>query len=532
MQNMSLISSVQDKKENMTLSEKEILQLAEHVTKLLYTEPGADAEPNLEEALHDLNIIIENSNPNAFFYSERAKVHSRLHRLSFAINDISKAIELEPGRVAHYLYRALFSGMEVWNFSKDLNGTVISPPKETVNNQIIDFQSVLQKDPTLSEGWIGLMACNILQNQWDNTISLAGESNQFVTEPVDKAARTWLLYLAALFIGDEITADDLKQIFDVDYIDGYFIERIMLHVVTLCCDLKIPTTYVEHITAVNYLVLDRMSDRKRAIRLCRTCGYLEKEMELLDQYLNQNPEDCDSWFDKEKALAEIIGRDAVIKIWGMNDSRVMGCRINWQMMNEKEKYSKFRDLCLHDYRNEERLRLLSKVIELNPEYNIAKTKMADLLFDYGRYEQAWAVADSMEVFEWIKASEGPRDLALFIRERILEALCNMYIKEGQLNNALKILNKEITDKTPQEAHMLAGTWFQKARVCSAMEDRSNALLCLQKVFTLEPERRKWVIVTEDELLHDLLLDKALQTRRFQNVSPFKKIRNLFSSRGK
>ena len=190
-------------------------------------------------------------------------------------------------------------------------------------------------------------------------------------------------------------------------------------------------------------------------------------------------------------------------------------------MADREKYSQFEELMLCDPRNEERLRLLSRVIELNPEYNIAKRKMADLLYDYGRYGQAWNLVDSMRIDDWMYASEGPRDLALFSRGRILEKLCDGYIQDGQYNDALKILDNEITSKTPDEAHLLAGTWYQKARVCGAMGDRKNAIRCLQQAFTLEPERRNWAATKEDEILKDLLLDNALKPHWLNNV--FRKV---------
>ena len=501
----------------MTLTQSEIDDLIKRVKELLAIDSASVRIPDLEEALRYMNIVIEKSTPNALYYSERAIVLARLHRSSLAVDDISRAIDLEPDRVSHYLYRALYSGMEVWNCSKDLNGEVSSPPQEKVKNLIIDFQSVLQKDPTLSEGWIGLIACNILLNLWDNAISFAGESGPFVTELVDVAVRAWMLYLAVIFVGDAVSEVDLSPVLAVSGLDDYFLERIMIHAVTLCCDSKISLASVEHIKTANYLILDRMKDRKRATRLCRNCGYIDKEIELLDRHLNQNPEDYDAWFDKEKALVEIIGRDAINKVWGMNDTRSMSCIISWQMMEDTENYTKFKELMLCDPRNEERLRFLSRVIELNPEYNIAKRKMADLLYDYGRYGQAWNLVDSMRIDDWMYASEGPRDLALFSRGRILEKLCDGYIQDGQYNDALKILDNEITSKTPDEAHLLAGTWYQKARVCGAMGDRMNAIRCLQKAFTLEPEKRNWAATKEDEILKDLLLDNALKPHWLNNV---------------
>ena len=107
-----------------------------------------------------------------------------------------------------------------------------------------------------------------------------------------------------------------------------------------------------------------------------------------------------------------------------------------------------------------------------------------------------------------------------------------YIMTEQTDSALQILDKDLACRTSDEFHLLAGTWHQKARVYSSINDRSNAILCLSKAFTLEPERRNWVVITSDELLQDLLQDKAVQPVHSDKINVFKIIQNLFSSRNK
>ncbi|MHC1783565.1 MAG: tetratricopeptide repeat protein [Anaerolineaceae bacterium] len=71
-----------------------------------------------------------------------------------------------------------------------------------------DFNTALHKDPTLSKVWLGAIACALLQNDWDEAISLCGESVPFVSDAALKADRAWYLCLALTFAGDTVTDEE------------------------------------------------------------------------------------------------------------------------------------------------------------------------------------------------------------------------------------------------------------------------------------------------------------------------------------
>ncbi|MHC1783567.1 MAG: hypothetical protein AB9891_12575 [Anaerolineaceae bacterium] len=467
----------------MTLSEKEITELANRVNILLTTNYEDDARPEREEALHHLNTIIVNCPTNAYYFAKRAMVQYTLHNHRAALEDISTAIKLEPDRDRHYLDRAKYSGLIVWFVDRNYSGNIEEFPREVVVKLVADYRSALQKDPTVSESWMGLIACNLLLNQWDDAISLIGESNPFVTNSIDKVSRVWLLCLALLLAGDTVTADDYKPLSEPGDADGIFIERVMAHAITECRNPNVPEFCRQQIKTVNELLLDRILDLKRASRLCRVCGYTEKEIQILEMHLKENPDDYFAWFNKAEAVETLISSDARRMILGF-DPLSPGGKNSISKDEMGDYLNKFMDLYRHDSRNKERLEIYSKVIELCPDFVSAKVKKAEILHDFGRYEETWAVIASMKIQDWMHGSFGPSDTALHTRSNYLEDLCSQYLEVGKDESALQILNADISNATPNEAHLLAGTWFQKARVCSSMGDRQNAILCLSKAFSL------------------------------------------------
>ena len=75
-----------------------------------------------------------------------------------------------------------------------------------------DFKAALHSDPTLPDVWLGVIACALLLGDWDEAISLCGESRPFITDPTDQANRAWYLCIALTFAGDIVSEEEKKNI--------------------------------------------------------------------------------------------------------------------------------------------------------------------------------------------------------------------------------------------------------------------------------------------------------------------------------
>ncbi|MHB0977722.1 MAG: hypothetical protein ACYC1U_11155, partial [Candidatus Aquicultorales bacterium] len=341
------------------LSDKDLTKLADKVKKLRaavmdYT------KPQLEDALSGLNAIIARS-PSAHYYHDRALVHFALRNHCEALGDLAKAIELEPDRPIHYLARAYIKTGEAlsklreksdwtWSFSMDDPAPVARDQVELI---LADYKSICRKDPTIAENWKGMIACNILLNEWDEVISLCGQSKSFITYPDDKAVISWLLCLALVLAGDAVSEEDVRPLTEVDSVDYVYIELVMAHMAQWCDDSRKPERYRERVVALNELVLDRIVDTERCLNICRKCQYKKKVIDILDLRLEQKPGDYDAWYDRAEALQDLIEDDVTREM-------------QWPPRKEAYGDSRFMELCKLDSRNEGIIHSYSKAAELAP----------------------------------------------------------------------------------------------------------------------------------------------------------------------
>ena len=96
----------------MGLTQSEISDLAARAETLLFDSDTEVTVHDLLEALFCLNKIIENSSPVAYYYFLRGKTKFRLNEsgdwslaANGAVEDISKAIELDPDQANYYHQR-------------------------------------------------------------------------------------------------------------------------------------------------------------------------------------------------------------------------------------------------------------------------------------------------------------------------------------------------------------------------------------------------------------------------------------------
>lgn len=206
----------------MPLSDREIKHLLKKVESSLelgkIAEDAGDVpliKKALKEAIGYYNQVIENA-PHSYYFSERAEIKYRLAYVtpyfSFddAIEDINRAIELDPQKSLYYLRRAEYS-------LEKLSRNYEMPQKyrkRLLEGIISDYKTSLEKDPSSSDVWLALIAANIIQQDLDNAISLYGSCRPYIQEKEDQLCRSYLGCLALALAGDLIEEEDKQPLYD------------------------------------------------------------------------------------------------------------------------------------------------------------------------------------------------------------------------------------------------------------------------------------------------------------------------------
>lgn len=187
----------------MPLSEQEIKNLLEKAK--------AYGSRN-KKALECLNTIIKNTSPQFYYFSARAAILCDLGREEQAIEDINKAIELNPDQGGLYLLRGEIlltkvQGMKDKNvFSKENN--------QLLEKVVTDYKVAVGKNPSLPLIWLNLIEFNILLHKWDDAISIYGSARPYIDTKEDQLIRSWLGCVALALAGDPIEEEDKKPLYD------------------------------------------------------------------------------------------------------------------------------------------------------------------------------------------------------------------------------------------------------------------------------------------------------------------------------
>ena len=238
------------------LSDDEIQKLTVKANTLL-------ENARIKEALCYFDTIVKYSPETAYLFSRRGYCRLKISDFSGAIEDYTQAINLDPHRPELYITRA--------------NCKLASSRFEMVKGELTaaslaDYESAIQKDPTIADVWIGVICLHFLLNDWDQVISLCGQSQPFVTDCEDKALRAWVLCLAVLLAGDSIAEEDSRPLLESKSIDSLFIEFIIEHLVESSRGGLISERNHKEILEITKLFLARMSDQILSSKFAQILG--------------------------------------------------------------------------------------------------------------------------------------------------------------------------------------------------------------------------------------------------------------------
>lgn len=367
----------------MALSDKEIQQLLEKAR--LYREIKGEDLPYLEQALDCFNQIIKNVSPHPHYFSERSEVKFRLSGqlnrddlLDSAVEDINKAIELDPDEGFYYYKR----GFYLWC---KLDKKNISDSKK--NNQpweivTADFKSSLSRDPTYPQVWLDLITINIVYHNWDDAISLYGQCKPYISDKDDQLIRSYLGCLALIFAGEPIEEEDVKPLYDQAIRLNRLLSREsrIISFLNKIHEKEYHKEKWDKATEITKLFIDHCENPGDRSEKLKKLGLYEEALIACEKAIEQDSNYISAWFDKgwilggqlkcyEEALEAI---DKVIEL--RPDHVVAWVNKGWNLGKLK--------------RYEEALKAIDKATELRPDYADAWYNKGWILDELNRHEEA------------------------------------------------------------------------------------------------------------------------------------------------
>lgn len=200
----------------MALSDSEIKTLYQQAKQ--YQNAGDAA--SLNKALENYDRIIESAT-EPYYYAERSKVKFNLQAtraglLDSAIEDINKAVELDPDTGFYYCLRGQY------RYKKIISVLLYHiDVLEKINE---DYRICISKSPTEKNAWLGLISVNIVKGDFDEAISLYGQCSYYMETNEDRLNRCFLGCIALTLAGDKAEEQDVEELKRNDnQIDGMFI---------------------------------------------------------------------------------------------------------------------------------------------------------------------------------------------------------------------------------------------------------------------------------------------------------------------
>ena len=418
----------------MPLSDKEIKDLLEKARH--YIEIKGNDLPRLKQALECYNKIINNAPEHPQYFSERSDVKFRLNAklarkdlLEGAIEDINKAIQLDPDRGWYYYKR----GVYLWEGLEEGNST---DNPQLLKKITADYKSCLNREPTEPNAWLDLIAINIISCNWDEAISLYGQCKQYIKDKVNQLYRSHLGCLAFIFAGDTIEKEDIEPLHDQTIRLDTLISR-ELHIGSFLIKIhgkedykekwskavEIEKIFISHYDDLPLRVLmsgaleepgkydnfannlqsnksdihSKGKDTKNKISYLfgiirahrwlikginlKKLGKYDEAIKCYDEAIRINPDDADIWKSKGITLKKLGKYDEAIKCY---DEAI---KINPFAVDAGVWYNKGISLNkLGKY--DEEIKCYDEAIRINPEYDNAWYNKGIALTDLERYEEA------------------------------------------------------------------------------------------------------------------------------------------------
>ena len=469
----------------MPLSDQEIKHLLE---KAEAYRDKKDLQ-SLKEALKCYDQLIENAPPHPHYFAKRADIkHIILMYISFApfdlesvIKDISKAIELDPDKGGYYKARAAY----LWGGLKDISD------KNYLERIKTDYNACINRDPTNSDVWLGLIGTNILLHNWDDAIGYYGSCRPFIETKKEQLIRAWLGCLAFALEGEPIKEEDKRPLYDLTI--SLSNEGIFLKINIFLKEIQSKEGYKEkwkkameiHLLFIEHLVYNSKGNLLHALE------HYEDALKAYEKSLEIDPDDFVVWTNKGNALKKLKRYKEALKAFEKSiDLEPAGvkawinkCDVLAELGRYEEAFKaldkaiklnpdfsvplRFAGKLAEIGRYEEAFKALDYAIKLNPDY-IVPLRFADKLAEIGRYEEAFKALD--KTIELNPDYNGLLYLAIRLE------------KLGRYEEAFKAYDKAI-EFIPDDAI----AWYKKGLMLKKLNRNEEAHIAFDKAIELRPD---------------------------------------------
>ncbi len=165
---------------------------------------------NFQQALKYYNQIVDAAVPHPHYFKRRAWINRMNGTFDAAINDMNKAIELDPDDSNSYWERGACHAHKLSQIKK-----INNIDKKTLLEIILkDYKSSVERNPTSPEAWLAILETDMLLHKWDDAISDYGSCKSYIDSREYQLIRAWLGCLSLIFAEDNLEEEDTKLLYD------------------------------------------------------------------------------------------------------------------------------------------------------------------------------------------------------------------------------------------------------------------------------------------------------------------------------
>ena len=154
--------------------------------------------------------IIESTPPHPHYFKRRAWINRMMGEFDNAINDMNKAIDLDPDDGNSYWERGACYAHKL-SLEKNIEG---NRKKQMLVKILHDYKASVERNPTSPEACLAVLETDMLLHNWDNAISNYGSCKPYIDTKQYQLVRAWLGCLSLTFAGDTLEDEDKKPLYD------------------------------------------------------------------------------------------------------------------------------------------------------------------------------------------------------------------------------------------------------------------------------------------------------------------------------
>jgi len=374
-----------------------------------------------DQPFSGLYIYIENYPPHPYHYMRRAIVWAAIDMPSWAIGDISRAIELDPGQGKYYRYRGSWLLKNLW---KDRDSVFNKVDEKLVYEKVItDYKIASEKNPTDPETWLDLIELNILLHNWDDVIGFYGSSRLYTAQE-ERLIRSFFGCLALALAGDPIGEEDTRPLYD---------QTIRINLISR----------ISRITSESFIDKIRSGENYK--------GKWQKAIEIYKLFIER----LDDWEDRGDILGRLECYEEALETY-KKAIELTPDRGKWIWEKKGDIFSSLK-------RYEEAIQSFTMAIELGrSDYYRLWDKKAELLSLMNRYEEA--------INAFIKLEELNKGFFYYCSIWVQKGAC--LEKLSRYEEALQVYDKATKDKST--------AWYYKGILCEKLNRYEEALNAFDK----------------------------------------------------